>query len=447
MSDIITQSEEQTHIDDASQASNKDKMQQIIDLLTGSGKKDFEELEKHLSFFCPFEAIGMVRQEIRHAHFLCYLLDPNQTHPFGDLFIKSLLFQVLAQLDGVQVPFSLIDLHLMSATKSIVFRERWNIDILIEIPSTSFDHLEKDLVIVIELKIGARESSHQLSKYHERIMEEYPTEKWEHCFIFLTPDGIDPSEKNKDIWAPVSLIKVIQNFDHTVDDMSFNGKAVDLYRDYSLMLRRNFLKDEELSKIAKRLWAKHRKALETLYYYWPDLQVEILDCIRRNPSYLVDHVEKKAGFKLSVETHEAYILRFVVDDWKKIEGFCDGSSEWVKSAALVVIELTDWGDGSLRGSIVLGPGEQTVREAIYKRVLLSVDEGNIKIDQRTATPQGSCTHLSSREIQRKDAYKKAEEDETSAEEMAEKALEKMSAFLIKNLPAYDTIIREALATD
>lgn len=30
---------------------------------------EFEELEKEIDVFCPFEAIGMVRQEIRHSHF------------------------------------------------------------------------------------------------------------------------------------------------------------------------------------------------------------------------------------------------------------------------------------------------------------------------------------------------------------------------------------------
>lgn len=38
----------------------------IEELLIGSGGEAFREIERRIFRFCPFEAIGMVRQEVRH---------------------------------------------------------------------------------------------------------------------------------------------------------------------------------------------------------------------------------------------------------------------------------------------------------------------------------------------------------------------------------------------
>lgn len=39
---------------------------------------ELEELEDQLEKFNIFEAIGVVRQELRHSNFLAFLLDPKQ---------------------------------------------------------------------------------------------------------------------------------------------------------------------------------------------------------------------------------------------------------------------------------------------------------------------------------------------------------------------------------
>ena len=56
---------------------------------------ELERLEKLLEEFNHFEAIGAVRQELRHSDFLAFLLDPNQNHGLGDLVAKRLLQQAL----------------------------------------------------------------------------------------------------------------------------------------------------------------------------------------------------------------------------------------------------------------------------------------------------------------------------------------------------------------
>ena len=42
--------------------------------------KDLDTLESKVSRFNIFEAVGMVRQEIKHSHFIKFLLDPSEKH-------------------------------------------------------------------------------------------------------------------------------------------------------------------------------------------------------------------------------------------------------------------------------------------------------------------------------------------------------------------------------
>ena len=61
---------------------------------------DLERLEALLDQFNIFEAIGAVRQEVRHSDFLAFLLNPQQNHGLGDTFLKRLLQKVLSSGGG-----------------------------------------------------------------------------------------------------------------------------------------------------------------------------------------------------------------------------------------------------------------------------------------------------------------------------------------------------------
>ena len=41
--------------------------------------------------FNLFEAVNMVRQEIRHSSFLAFLLNPAESHGLGDRFLRAIL--------------------------------------------------------------------------------------------------------------------------------------------------------------------------------------------------------------------------------------------------------------------------------------------------------------------------------------------------------------------
>ncbi len=91
---------------------------------------DLEKLESMLDRFNIFEALGAVHQEVRHSDFLAFLLNPQQNHGLGDLFVKRLLQEAISQADFVQ-PITPIDLDIWDLDDIEVRREWQSIDILI----------------------------------------------------------------------------------------------------------------------------------------------------------------------------------------------------------------------------------------------------------------------------------------------------------------------------
>ena len=127
---------------------------------------DLSLLESKLSSFNIFEAVGMTRQEIRHSYFLSFLLNPSESHYFGDLFLKKFLISSL--LSFKNPPFSAISIDVANLEDAEVKREYKNIDILI------YSSSEK-IVVAIENKVDSSEHSDQLNKYREIIESDFTT--------------------------------------------------------------------------------------------------------------------------------------------------------------------------------------------------------------------------------------------------------------------------------
>ena len=68
--------------------------------------RELECLENLLDRFNVFEAIGFVGQEIKHSHFLAFLLDPNQNHGLEDRFLRNLLREALTGGDAASIPMT-----------------------------------------------------------------------------------------------------------------------------------------------------------------------------------------------------------------------------------------------------------------------------------------------------------------------------------------------------
>ncbi|RGI31155.1 hypothetical protein DXC12_04730 [Melissococcus sp. OM08-11BH] len=195
-----------------------------------------DELSKWINPTNIFSILKLSRNEIRHSNFLSFLFDPKENHGYADDFIKDFLKTSLTSETIERTDISYFDVALSNYNDTLIYREKGNIDLLLVSDSNK-------LVVCIENKIDASESTNQLKKYQNYVEKNYPDYK--NIFIFLTPNGIEPSNAQ---WKIVSYLDVLRILERRQFLKRSESKVDIIINDYIDMLRRDILMDEELQK-------------------------------------------------------------------------------------------------------------------------------------------------------------------------------------------------------
>lgn len=306
---------------------------------------DLSLLESKLSSFNIFEAVGMTRQEIRHSYFLSFLLNPSESHYFGDLFLKKFLISSLLSFENP--PFSVISIDVANLEDAEVKREYKNIDILV------YSSSEK-LVVAIENKIDSSEHSNQLNRYREIVESDF--HEYRKLLIYLTKEGNLASDPTN--WNALSYEAIA----HCLDDLciqhsaKMNDDVKSLMIHYSALIKRHIMNDSEIAQLCRKIYKQHKYALDLIYEHRPDFQLEIADFLQ----YLIDENQEDCIEKDDcVKKHP----RFTPREWDKLK-FQHTCLNWTSSRRLILFEF--WNDTQYLGlNLCLGPGSEELKQLIY----------------------------------------------------------------------------------
>lgn len=236
--------------------------------------EDLDKLEAKLAQFNLFEAIGVVRQELRHSNFLAFLLNPSQNHRLDDIFLKRLLKRVLLEADEPielnDFKISPIDIDIADFKDAEVRLEWKHIDILIHSPSNH-------LVCAIENKIDSGEHSDQLQRYRKDISKEYGDCRV--ILIYLSPEGNLPSDRK---WMAYSYSKIAELVDNICENYksTLGADVYTLMLHYSNLIRRHIVSDSEIAELCRKIYRKHKQALDLIFEHRPDLQSELSEKLK-----------------------------------------------------------------------------------------------------------------------------------------------------------------------
>ena len=384
---------------------------------------DFDVLEQALNVFCPFEAVGMVRQEIRHGSFLRYILDPQRPHGFSGACIRAMMAAVAnsqgTETDGI----GLLDIHLADFDSAIVPQSEWrNIDILIDVP-------DENLIVAIELKIDAREHSGQLGRYKSIVESEWPLRR--HIFLLLTKRGDDPSELDGDGWQPVPLDFLAKELQTILSKQIGNDDARQMLKAYLAMLGRHHLNDERLEGLANRLWTQHRAALEYLSDQRPDAYKKLFDVLNVRAGEMAEKMSSSSGVQVAPDYHRTAALRFAVPAWDKIDSFC--TSSFTQSGRILLIQIAKASKVSNRlyCYFMLGTGDAVIRQKLYNALK---DEGVVQ-SKRGLTKDWN--RLASKAFNVDDM-----EDVPDLEKIADKVIPQIVEFVGQTLPKFHAVLEK-----
>jgi len=304
---------------------------------------DLERLEALLDRFNLFEAIGVVRQELRHSDFLAYMLDPARPHGLGDAVLKRLLTRVLLDTPACARPLSLIDVDVWDLGQTMVSRETSNIDLLLECEPHK-------LAIVFENKIDTTEHDGQLQRYHQQVTA--ARRGWNVVGIYLTPDGDKPTD---DRYLAASYGQIAEAIDHVVDRRASTiGQDVRLVAShYSDMLRRYIVGGSEVDELCNRIYRKHQRALDMIFERRPDqqevLRHYLIELIRRRDDLTLDHTTKSA-------------IRFLPTSWDV--PYLSQGVGWTPTGRMLLFEFGN-NPKYISLYLYLGPGPESVRQTVF----------------------------------------------------------------------------------
>jgi hypothetical protein len=380
--------------------------------------KELEQLESLLEQFNIFEAIGAVRQELRHSDFLAFLLDPQQNHGLGDTFAKKLLQRLLSNFERSRFPVSPIDFDVWSLDQTVVLREWQSIDVLL------VDELHQ-LVVLIENKVDSSEHSNQLARYYNIVQQHYSAYKI--IAIYLTPEGDDPSDERY-VAASYKLIgDLVQELVHTRSS-TLGSDVRTLMLHYSQMLGRHIVSDSQIAELCRRIYQKHKKALDLIYEHRPDQQQATLEIIKKlvqqESSLIVDHISKSS-------------LKFAVADWD-IPYLLQGQG-WTRSGRLLLFEFFNF-ETELKLMLLIGPGPEEVTPVRQK--LLDVAHHDNKVLKPAFTKLGAKHNT----IYRRSLLTPKDYEQANAEERETKIKQQWERFLEEDLPKIKAVIEPLLVS-
>ena len=306
------------------------------------------QLETLIAEFNIFEAMGVVRQELRHSDFLAFMLNPAEKHGLDDLFLKRFLIRVLSDADEPLI--SPIQINVTSLSNSIVERETQNIDILI------YDTIS-GLVCIVENKIFSGEHNNQLDRYLQAVQRRFPSVKTI-IPVFMTPDGTPPAGDNSP-YIPFSYAQVADIMEQVRQaQKSMLGADVNtMIRHYVTMLRRHVVTDSDIAELCRQIYRSHKAAIDLIIEHMPDLRQELAD-------YLLTLVSSEPTF-VPIRASKSNV-RFILQDWHNIPEFNMGVG-WPNSQSTLAFEFSSRVN-QLTFYLELGPverGSEFIREAIF----------------------------------------------------------------------------------
>lgn len=241
--------------------------QDALTALRDSG--DLERLAARVGQFNLFEAVGMVRQEVRHSYLLAHLLNPRESHGLGDSFLRRFLRLLGNAMGESLVAASVPDPERLSLDRAVVHREWEFVDVLVEVEA-------ERLLVLVENKVDSAEHSDQLNRYVQKVRERYPG--WQVLPVFLSPGGTRPS---MDEFIAVDYGLVCAVLDEVLAEVSNIQPDVRMVLEhYRQMLRRHIMSDSDIAQLCREIYREHKVALDLIFEHRPDLQSGVRDLLR-----------------------------------------------------------------------------------------------------------------------------------------------------------------------
>lgn len=313
--------------------------------------EDFDKLDLGLKNPNIFQILRITKNEIRHSNFLSWLLDPNQSHKLGDIFLKRFLREVFSSdkfgdLDQV-------DVEGMDLSKVEIQREWKNIDILIKL---------ENVVVCVENKVLSKEHSNQLRRYKEIIENQFPNHY--QTFVYLTPEG-DTSDDESDTYEPISYEFIVESLDRIISvyGESLNEQVKNYIKDYITIIKRELMGTDKLTELSKKIYQNHKELFDFIIDHKPD----VLDGVK---SIFEKQIQKR-GWILGSQG-KSY-LRFTTPKISELTYINQGSNGWRNKESFLFEFVLNPSKNRMNSKTVISPSDPQYDTSRLSEIFMEID--------------------------------------------------------------------------
>jgi len=382
--------------------------------------EDLLTLEEHIGRFNIFDALRIVNREVKHSDFLAWLLDPNESHGQGGLFLRAILMDLFktARKKGFSCPVSPIELD-GEELRGVEIRREWrHIDLLVRCDQPLF-------VVAIENKIKSGEHSNQLSRYQEAVTGEFGTVP--SMYVFLTIEGDEASEED---WVPYSyrdLHRVVKRV-RKANETSIGDDVLAFLDHYLRLIRGRLMDDPEIAELCQRIYKSHRQALQLIYEHAGSPAAGLLGKIEQAVA------EHSAGWHIVNKTSKQVL--FVPNQWLELLPEI-GARKTFDRRCWVVLRFEVRETKGFFGAAVWPTSDPALRQKVIQRLTADRKEFGFRLFLKTTTDR--WTQLGRESI---GAWS---EDDGPNEEAVLAAVEKKLDDLVSRLAGVPDALRPVLA--
>jgi hypothetical protein len=240
---------------------------------------EMAQLEARLVEFNIFRILRADRAELRHSNMLAWLFQPDESHGFGDAFLRLWLMRIMRDAKAnPPVPsgwVSPIVVDTVDIQYVDVIRELENIDLLIIIRRQK----ARPWVICIENKIESAQHTDQLDRYHSYVESRF-AEAERRIYVLLSKHGELPEQAD---FIQSSYEEVVQVLNTCLvgHQASINPEARLLLDHYRKLLVDDFMNENDASQLARQIYLRHKRAIDFIIENKVDPILQASDALYR----------------------------------------------------------------------------------------------------------------------------------------------------------------------
>ena len=313
--------------------------------------EDFDKLDLGLKNPNIFQILRISKIEIRHSNFLSWLLDPNESHKLGDIFLKRFLREVFSSDKFGDI--DQVDVEGMDLSKVEIQREWKNIDILIKL---------ENVVVCVENKVLSKEHSNQLKRYKEIIENQFPN--YHQTFVYLNPEG-DTSEDESDTYEPISYEFIVESLDRIISvyGESLNEQVKNYIKDYITIIKRELMGTDKLTELSKKIYQNHKELFDFIIDHKPD----VLDGVK---SIFEKQIQKRGWILGSPGKN---YLRFTTPKVSELTYINQGSNGWRNKESFLFEFVLNPSKNRMNSKTVISPSDPQYDTSRLSEIFMEID--------------------------------------------------------------------------